>query len=413
MIVRGRHERAVARGLALDLQLRGFAVGEAEPNVEASLDPALIGTDVVSVVLVPYEPTDPRKGDRSLDHLDQVSRRGRAPIVIGDVNDRRINHLAARVHGIIRFGEGYADHDTVFEQLFKTLVGPFPRWLDVRVRPSLISAPTGLSWWSDELLVADEHYGQVVLVSAGATKVVVDGLSEPHHVHVDKSSLLVANRGDHSLIIACLEAGSAKDIRAVGGLRHPSGVHQSHGVTAIADTDNHRVVLTDRDPTAAAASRWRPASVRGGLRYPGAVDGNGLWIWVADTFHHRLVVLDHAGRQVRDFNGYGLEPGRFAYPVGLASWRRRLFVADAEPQRIQAFGVDPGDRHLQPSLYELGDGRLGHPWIGSPFALAVNRHGRLAVSDRLRRCVWLIDLPEALGSDGFGRPPARPLRDAA
>ena len=170
----------------------------------------------------------------------------------------------------------------------------------------------------------------------------------------------------------------------------------------MADTDHHRVLLTDEDlwtPERRKRPAWRPLVAAGGLRYPCGVFVDSNSVWVADTFHHRLVVFDHEGHEVDDFSGYGWGPGRFAYPTSITRWKDLLFIADSEARRVQAFEVDDANHNIGP-LWGPGliDGELGAPWVGHPFGISVNHNGRLAVADRLRRCVWLIDVP-ALQAD--------------
>jgi len=337
-------DRAVARRLRVDLRRRGFVVQLGEPGVLQTADPSRLPADVVSVVLVPFEPNAPRKGDRALRHLEQIARAGRPPIVLADLADQRVETLFHPPDTIIRYGEGGLDYDGVFEALLFALIGPLPSWLDLRARPTLIAAPTGLSWWADDLLVADEHFGQVVRISADDTRAALVGLHEPHHIHLDRHKLLVADQGSHRLLLGTLDAGSVGDIRTVlcdrPGFQHPNGVHQAQGLTAVADTDHHRVLLTEEDlwaPDRRKRPDWRSLDAAGGLRYPCGALVDSESVWVADTFHHRLVLFDHAGNELRDFSGYGWGPGRFAYPTSIARWRDLLFIADAEARRIQVF----------------------------------------------------------------------------
>lgn len=409
LLVRGRLERSIARRLASDLRRRGFSVSEGEPCVERTLDPNLLWPDTVSVVVVPKNANAPR----SLAHVERVVRMGLPAIVLADVDDRRPGHLGVEARDIIRYGEGADDHDRTFEGIFRSLLGPFPGWLDVRVAPSLVSAPTGVSWWSDDLFVADEDYGQVVRLGAdpGEHGVVVSGLSQPHHIHLDRNKLLIANRGAHRLVVALVEDGSLKDITNLAGgakdFTHPNGVHQGHGVTVVADTDNHAVHFTRDDPTLRKTVKptWRTLKIDGGLRYPCGVHVHDSGIWIADTFNNRVVVVGLDGKEAKSFYGRGWASGFFAQPVGIAIDHNRLFVVDAEPRRVQVFGMTIDSEDAGPQLHGLGD-RLGEPWIANPFGISVNQHGQMAISDRLRRCVWLIKLDQALAAGAAEFPEA-------
>ncbi len=391
-------DRRLARQLRIDLRRRGFVANLGEPGSRATTDATSLGTALRSIVFVPHNPSNPGFGVRALRHVDQVA--GRAPvIVLADIADERIDNLSSQPEAIVRYGGGGLDYDGVFEQILGLLLGPLPTWLDLRAAPSLLVAPTGVAWWADDLLVADEHSGQVVRIGAADTRMVVAGLREPHHLHLDRHKLLVTDKGGQRVLVGTLEGGSVHDVRSVmgtGGLLHPNGVHQAEGILAIADTDHHRVVFTTDDLW---ASHKRPVfdevEASGGFRYPCGVLVDRDFIWIADTFHHRLVAADHAGLELTEFAGYGWSAGRFAYPTSLARWSSFLFVADAEARRVQTFRVEHDDTLNLATQDGLGvaEGELGRPWIAHPFGLAVNHNGRLAVADRLRRCVWLVDLP--------------------
>jgi hypothetical protein len=400
-------DRRVARRLRVDLRRRGFVATIGEPGVLHTAERARLAPEVATVFVVPFDPAAPDVGSRSIRFLDQLSRADHPPIILADLADKRVESLLQLPADILRYGEGGLDYDGVFADLLVALLGPLPSWLDLRAAPTLIAAPTGIAWWADDLLVADEHFGQVSRISANDTRAMLVGLHEPHHIDLDRHKLLVADKGAHRLLLGTVDAGSVGDIRTVlakGDFLHPNGVHQGVGMTAVADTDHHRVLMTTDDlwaPDRRKRPDWKELAPVGGLRYPCGVFIDGRWIWVADTFHQRLVVFDHNGREVANFSGYGWGAGRFAYPTSIVRWKDLLLVADAEARRIQAFSVDDGEDHpsLGPLTGEgLGNGELGAPWIGHPFGLSVNHNGRLAVADRLRRCAWLLDLP-ALGAD--------------
>jgi len=366
--------------------------------------------DELVIVFVAYDAARGTVGRRALNYVEQIST-ARRTVVVADLSDPRVERLQASPWSVIRYGGGGLDYDGVFEQLLVALLGPLPTWLELRTSPSLVVAPTGVSWWSDELLVADEHGGQVVRLGSADTRMIVGGLREPHHIHLDRHKLLIADKGGQRVLIGEVYPGGTSSMRTLsvsGGLLHPNGVHQAEGLLVIADTDHHRVLMTADDPW---ASRRRPSfsEIRpaGGFRYPCGVFVDREMIWIADTFHHRLVVTDHSGREWEtEFTGYGWAAGEFAYPTSVARWRDKLVVADAEARRIQVLGLTDNDSGRPQLTMQRGEGleegELARPWIGNPFGLSINRDGRMAIGDRLRRCVWLVDLAglaEGWGSD--------------
>lgn len=390
-------DEPMVRRLRVDLRRRGFVVRSGHPGVLQTSDPHRFGESHMSVVMVPAPSAGSKRGQRTLAQIDQLSRLGYPPLVIAHTDDERVGSLAHQPEALVQYGEG-SEYDNLFEDLMLALLGPLPSWLDVRVSPSLLTAPTGVSWWSDDLIVADEHFGHVVLISARDAHPILVGLREPHHVHLDRHKLLIADKGSHRVMLGDLEGGALSNIRSISGDRKglacPNGVHQAVGLVAVADTDHHRVLISDdlwlpsrRQP------RWKLADATGGMRYPCGIYIGERYVWVADTFHHRVLAFDHEGQQQREFPGYGWEAGRFAYPTSIAGWHDYLLVADSEARRIQVFQIDEDGPQLVPlSGKGIGDGELGRPWVANPFGLSVNYNGRLAVGDRLRRCVWLIDL---------------------
>lgn len=322
---------------------------------------------------------------------------GVAPVLLLRSRTRVPPSLTGRVKSVVRHERGDASVDRVFGELVSAVIGPLPTWLKCHVSPSLVAAPTGVSWWTDDLYIADERYGHLVVSGVDGARPVLPGLDDPLHIHLDRNNLLVANRSASQILLTEIHGGVPSKIstisRAAGRpLAHPNGVHQSHGVSMIADTDNHRALVSEVDPFGDVRPRWRELRGAGRFKFPCGVFADGSHRWVADTFHHRVVAFAPDGSCVAAEGSYGWEPGQFAYPVGLARWHEFLFVADEEATRVQTFTVEDretGDLALLP--LEGGD-RLGAPWLTRPFGLSVNAHGTLAVADRTRRCVWTLDL---------------------
>lgn len=391
-------DEPIIRRLRVDFRRRGFVVRVGHPGVLQSTDPRRLHRGMATVVLVPYSVENRKHGDKTLAHIDQVSRTGHPPIVVASAGDDRIEQVLHPPEAIIRYGAG-RDYDGIVEDLLLALLGPLPPWLDMRASPSQLAAPTGVSWWADDLIVADEHFGHVVLLSAGEAHPVVVGLREPHHVHLDRHKVLIADKGSNRIVLGDLDAGAVGNIRSIAGDGRgficPNGVHQADGCLAVADTDNHRVLITEADLWASRKRpEWRVLEARGGLRHPCGTCVQDDIVWVADTFHHRVIAFDREGNQLRELPGYGWEPGRFAYPTSIVTWHDLIFVADSEARRVQVFSIEKDGPNLVPLEGPgIGEGELGKPWIANPFGLSINHNGRLAVSDRLRRCIWLIDIP--------------------
>ena len=290
------------------------------------------------------------------------------------------------------------DYDRAFEDVFRALLSPWPAWLDVRVRPSVIERPTGVDWWSEDLLVADERFEHLIRIGPDTMTVLLSGLSEPHHVFVDRRQVLIANKSANEVLVFRLVDDMATDIFTLRHcqpnqpLAHPHAAAQSHDRVAIADTDNNQVFVGHGQLHRNRIESWTVLKDSDHLRTPCAVFIDGRFIWVASTFTHEIVAFDHSGSWVGSFGKYGDGPGEFRFPVAIAVWQDNMFVADEENKRLQVLQIVPPDEGL---LKPLISG-FGAPWVRSPFGLGVNRENKLAIVDRDYRCVWIADLGEAL-----------------
>lgn len=285
------------------------------------------------------------------------------------------------------------DYDRTFEDIFRALHAPWPTWLDVRVRPSQLTRPTGVGWWSEDLVVADERFEHVVRIGPDNSTVLLPGLSEPQHVDVDRRQLLVANKGGDEIVVASLVDDMASEVGCVrnieGEFAHPHAARQAQYHVAIADTDHHRVLLGAGQLHRSEDIAW---TVIGGLSGPCDISLSQGLLLVADTFSHRVLAYDLDGSALGVVGQYGVRMGDFSYPVGVTTWRDYVFVSDEEGKRLQVLQMQRGRNVVDFTPI----GMLARSVIRSPFGLDVNRENRLAVSDRDRRCVWLVDIEPAL-----------------
>lgn len=294
---------------------------------------------------------------------------------------------------------GSVTYDRLFEDIFRGLVGPLPSWLDVRVRPTQMLRPTGVSWWTEDVYVADERFEHVVRIGTVDSQVVLPGLFEPHHIHLDRRLLCVANKSANEILLAQIVDDMAVDVRSLvecgpTQLKMPHDVCCHRFMLAVADTDNHRVLLAHGNNFERA--EWKPAEPLSPLQAPCGLHVDQQVIWVADTFNHRLIAFDHGGRQIAEFGSYGDELDQFRFPVGVYSWYGYLFVADEESERLKVYRKTDGGE----LLLEVLSLKFGAPWVQQPFGLSVNRENRLAIGDRKQKCVWIIDLYPALDELG-------------
>jgi hypothetical protein len=252
--------------------------------------------------------------------------------------------------------------------------------------------PTGAAWWTDDIVVADEYYGHLLKVKRYDTSVLLAGLDEPYHVHLDRRALLVANPGANEIICARLQEGSIASIRAmkqVHGkkLKRPHGIFQGNKYSLIADTDNQRVLWKRGDFNERHAT-WYELS-RPEFSFPCGLYGGGDSAWIADTFNHRIlrVELREFADMEYEIGGSSHELTTFSFPVSVCTWNDLLFVSDEQNKRLQVLSYSQEKRKSS-----LRTRSLAGDFIGSPMGVAVNRSNCALVSDRDRGCCWVINL---------------------
>ncbi len=381
-LARGWGDVAFAEQLRVDLALRqrsveltGFTTGGVLERVDST-----------TIAVVPRQDSDDY--DTFLIWVDAVLSAGTAPVLI---LPEQID-LPARIHseaaGVVF--RNSLSYDQVFENLFRTLAGAFPSWLDVRVRPSLIQSPTGVAWWSDDLHVADDRFEHAVRISPNDSTVVVPGLDYPHHISLNQRHLAIANKSAGEVLECDIVDNMATNIQTIHsvdglGLLRPHDVRLTTRMSVIADTGNSRVLFRPN------GGDWRAVELERPLAYPGAVCLDDTGFWIADTYNHRVIKCDAEGSQLLSYGSRGSGPDEFDLPVGICRWRDFLFVANEGDERVKVLRVSDRDGSGRTELVP-GAQHLAGDFIGQPLGLNVSRNNRLAVSDRKQKCIWLVDL---------------------
>jgi len=351
-----------------------------------------------------------------LDHLDEFEPSGRALLICSPrvmTEDALLPGLSKMVEnlfpniatlviepmqlpGFLEVGplirEYHLGPDLSFEQVLRFTMGPLPEWLQLFCRPSQTQMITGACWWGDDIIVADQYYDHVVKLRNQTSVVLLAGLDEPSHLHLDRRDLLIANTGVHEIICARLRGGTLWNLSTFHGsffgreLKRPHGAFQGGGYSAIADTDNHRILF--KSGHFETFGEWTETTLE--LNFPCAVHCSDNGLWIADTFGQRLIDLSlSASVTIRSsIEGSGTAPGKMAFPVGLCMLGKLLFVSDEQNKRLQCF-------RKHGTGWTVLSSEVGAPWIGSPFGLSVNRGRKLLIGDRDRGCCWVIDLRQA------------------
>lgn len=382
----------LAESLRSDLVAREWAVridGFASNFLNTGFGPS---DDYPALAILPREE---RTRDVCIEKVDLLLASGMSVLLLVPESFSAPLHLYNRgLRGVIStVGMVY---DRIFEEVFKFSSATMPSWIDVRIRPSQIYRPTGVSWWTEDVYVADERYEHVVRIGPTESSVVVPGLCEPHHINLDRRSLTIANKAADEIIYCSIADDMATDVQALTSvnslpLKRPHDAKCAHFAMAVADTDNHRVIFSPHTNSIRMA-KWQVLEPSEPFRAPCGVFVDRKIIWVADTFNHRIVAFDHVGGQIFSAGSFGDGDLKFKYPVAIQIWNDFVFIADEQNECLHVYRQE-----LNPSAAPLLYlGKLAEGIIKQPFGLSVNRENRLAVGDRKQKCVWLVDLRSAM-----------------
>jgi DNA-binding beta-propeller fold protein YncE len=167
-------------------------------------------------------------------------------------------------------------------------------------------------------------------------------------------------------LAGCLDGGQPDEIwletgAGEGQVVYPRGICYSKAddtyfvvdrLARIQHLDNHGKYLNSwRTPE---QSRGRPVGISFGP------DGN---VWVPDTHYHRVMVYKANGELVRQFGGFGRNPGQFIYPTDVAfDSQGRVFVSEyGDNDRVQVFERETGKFLFQFGHFGNGDGEFSRP----------------------------------------------------
>jgi hypothetical protein len=277
---------------------------------------------------------------------------------------------------------------------------PLPSWLDCRINAD-VTEPTGVAWWNSDLLVCDTARGAVLRLGLdGSTGFLLPGLSEPHHLHLDRRLLYVANTGDNRILsaeyrpnegLASIRDASPAEVSGLT-LNRPHGVAVSDRILAIADTNNHRILVGSLNGGDVTWSQPSDSHVDA-FNYPCGVTLVGSALWVTNSYIGAVDYFDLAAPKL----GWArFQPGDeiLVDPNAVAHWNGYMFIADEVRQSL-VMARWTNDR--QQGLFDFHD--VARHWISSPFGLSVNVKGRLAIADRLRGVMWILDIPRYLSAD--------------
>lgn len=118
-------------------------------------------------------------------------------------------------------------------------------------------------------------------------------------------------------------------------------VKVNDGLYYIIDNDNHRILLWNPKDMKFTGEWGRSGTDRGSLRYPfSAVVDNHDLLYVTEVMNTRVQMFSPAGRSTFEVGGWGVNPGQFYRPKGIAMLNDKyLVVSDGYLGVLQVFDL--------------------------------------------------------------------------
>lgn len=229
------------------------------------------------------------------------------------------------------------------------------------------------------------------------------GLSGPRGMAVDKQgNVYIADSGNHRIVVTDADGVFLRVIGSPGTgegqLNEPWGVAVAdNGDVYVADTWNYRIQVFS--PEGVFKFAWGTFGQLGEINASGNIlygprddefdaEGNLL---VADTGNKRIIKYKADGTFIMAAGGEGALPGQMREPVGIAATSAKLvYVADTWNQRIQVL-----DNNLAPVSSWPVKAWIGTSITNKPY-IAVDKGGRIYCTDPSGNRVLRFDPQGAL-----------------
>jgi DNA-binding beta-propeller fold protein YncE len=280
-----------------------------------------------------------------------------------------------------------------------------PDWLKIMTTPGTLVEPTGIAVSGEHIVVADHRTNTVICLDDNGCKAKqlsftdeVGSLKLPHGLLALETRIMVADTLNHRIVELDLDLRTIRATEELAGkpLRRPHGfASNSPDEYFLADTDNDRIlrVAYGKGEHQSSAEELPLVSLKKPLKKPCGLGISPQQLFIADTWNHRLLITEQSPQTLRVYGKEGRNVGAFKYPVAVASWQEWFVVSDEMNKRLQLWRADEEGGYLTASCISSN---LCSPWLGSPFGVIFDTNGRLFVADRQKGQVLRVEFNRML-----------------
>ena len=152
-------------------------------------------------------------------------------------------------------------------------------------------------------------------------------------------------------------------------------VHPTTEQIFVADTDNHRIQVLNKDLTYSHSFGKKGSSPEQfNQPYDVTFDNEG-YLYVTDRYNHCIKKFTSTGQYISTFGSYGSNPGQIIQPSSIIIDNNLLYVSQAVNHRISIFDTN------ECFIHSFGKRGSGEGEFICPFGITVDSLGNLYVSD--------------------------------
>jgi DNA-binding beta-propeller fold protein YncE len=199
--------------------------------------------------------------------------------------------------------------------------------------------------------------------------------------------LYIADRGNQMIHIFGSK-GRFKgkiDLSGHGVVPIDVAVDSTNGLLYITDNKGHRVVVFNK--SGKLVNEWGQRGEQDrDFRYPATIWLHGDKVYIADSLNSRATVYRTNGRFIRQVGSWGVLPGEFFRPKGVAvADDGKIYIADSFMDVIEVFSEEGKFLHV------LGEGRGKIRRFTSPGGIFI-KNNRLYVTEMLENKISVYSL---------------------